>query len=86
MQPLAATGLTRLHGYETMGTIRDSDDTIHALLCSVLEDFNTGILLHFLLSLLTENIGGVLLPSEATPILQSVSSKNCRFDGSRDIQ
>ena len=78
MQLLAATRLTRLHGYETMATIRDGD-TIHALRCSVGKFFATGIILGFLLSLLVENIGGVLLPKEATPThLQSVLSSEVK--------
>ena len=78
MQLLATTRLTRLHGCKTTGTIRDNDDTIHALLCSV-EDFNTGILLDFLLGLLIENIGGILLPKEAAPThLQLVLSSEVK--------
>jgi hypothetical protein len=68
MQLLAVTKLTRLHGYEATGTIRHIDNTIHALLCSVGEDIATSILLGILQCLLAENIGGVSLPKEATPL------------------
>ena len=74
MQLLAVTRLTRLYDHEITGTIKDNDDTIRALLCSVGEDFITGILL----GLLIENIGGKPYPIGAltavAPInLQSVS-------------
>lgn len=86
-QLLAVTRFTRLHGYEATGNIRDSNDTIHGLLCSVRMDYATGIVLGFLQCLLVENVGGTLEPighRGNPPNLQSVSSEKSRFNGSRE--